>query len=99
MGTHHRHCHGVAFALDESGNPVQLALNSRITVDAAFFRKMNPNYTRPRVNETSGTSLNSANYTDLFGNLPSTPSHTIKDKGLEPTQMEERDFLICCPTV
>ena len=56
--------------------------------------KMNPNYTRPQPDELvkSKTGYNG------FFETPSS-EHQIKDNGVEPTETEEKDLLICCPTV
>lgn len=45
MGANHRHCNGNAFYMRD-GEPVEVRIDSRIMVDAAWFRKMNPNYFR-----------------------------------------------------
>ncbi|KAE8440392.1 hypothetical protein EG329_008168 [Mollisiaceae sp. DMI_Dod_QoI] len=47
-GTHHRHCNGTAFYMRD-GQQVEVRIDGRIMVDAAYFRKMNPNYFRPTV--------------------------------------------------
>jgi hypothetical protein len=47
-GAHHRYCNGSAFYMRE-GEPVEVRIDCRIMVDAACFRKMNPNYFRPTV--------------------------------------------------
>ena len=44
-GTHHRCCNGSAFYVRD-GEQVEVCIDSRIMVDAAYFRKMNPNYFR-----------------------------------------------------
>ncbi|EEH19032.2 hypothetical protein PABG_01351 [Paracoccidioides brasiliensis Pb03] len=49
-GQHIRHCRGRAF-VQVRGEIVQISIDSRIMVDPAFFRQMNPNYTRPRINQ------------------------------------------------
>lgn len=48
IGSHHRYCRGAAFVMCD-GEQIEVAVDSRIMVDAAFFRKMNPNYFRPAV--------------------------------------------------
>ncbi|KAL2377423.1 hypothetical protein RJZ90_006738 [Blastomyces dermatitidis] len=52
VGTHIQHCHGMAFSMHK-GEPMQVKVNSRIGIDAAFFYEMNPNYYRPRVEASS----------------------------------------------
>ena len=44
LGAHHRHCRGSAFYMEDR-EPVKVSVDSRVMLDAAFFRKMNPNYT------------------------------------------------------
>jgi hypothetical protein len=48
MGSHHRHYCGEAFCMHK-GDAVRFPVNGRIIVDAAFFWKANPNYSRPPV--------------------------------------------------
>ncbi len=45
---HHRYCNGSAFYMRD-GERVEVRIDGRIMVDAACFRKMNPNYFRPTV--------------------------------------------------
>jgi hypothetical protein len=47
-GTHHRYCNGSAFYVRD-GQQVEVRIDGRIMVDAAYFRKMNPNYFKPTV--------------------------------------------------
>jgi len=47
-GPRHCHCNGKAFYIRD-GELVQVRIDGRIMVDAACFRKMNPNYFRPTV--------------------------------------------------
>ena len=97
MGAHHRHCRGEAFIMEKDG-PVQFSLNYRIIVDAAFFRTNNPNYSRPRIEERADTRSDES--TILYSEPSSeTKIDQVKSTDLEPTEMQERDLLICCPTV
>ena len=50
LRTHHRHCRGTAFYMKD-GDAITVFVDSRVMLGAAFFRKMNPNYTRPQPNE------------------------------------------------
>jgi hypothetical protein len=45
MGATHCHCNGNAFYMRD-GEPVEVRIDSRVMVDAVWFRKMNPNYFR-----------------------------------------------------
>jgi len=95
MGTRHRHCVGAAYTLDSQGNIVRLSVDSRIMVDAAFFRKINPNYSRPRVIKAEATDK----FDDIFGNRPRATPDQVKNANIEPMEMTEREFLICSPVV
>ena len=47
MGTYYCYCQGKAFFMHR-GDPVRVSVNSRMMIDADFFWKINPNYSRPR---------------------------------------------------
>lgn len=98
MGTHHRHCQGEAFFMDD-GKPIRFSVDSRIMIDAATFRKIDPNYSRPRI-EPVKTSSDTSPWSELCGE-PSSKSALgqVKNNDLEPTRMTEKDLIICCPTV
>ena len=98
MGAHHRRCRGDAFFMQEDDRPFQISIDSRIMVDAAFFRKMNPNYSRPCIIEPAKQdSLDSI----LFGGNDNSTNKTDKiiSSGKEPTELEEHELIIYCPTV
>lgn len=82
MGQHHVQYRGNAFYL-EKGDHVEVPIDSRIMVDIAYFRKVNPNYARPQVNELARSSSS-----DGFWILW---SDTEAD--------EEDDLMICSQTV
>jgi hypothetical protein len=71
----------------EDGDPVRVSVDSRVMVDADFFWKMNPNYTRPRAN--------------LAGTRWASPpgSDRVKCDDIELSELKEDELLICCPTV
>jgi hypothetical protein len=99
LGAHHRHCQGTAFYI-KGREAITVSVDSRVMLDAAFFRKMNPNYTRPQPNEL----VRNKTERDLFFEDYSESSNEgsldrIKGNGVEPTNIEEKDLLICCPTV
>ena len=95
LGAHHRHSRGAAFYMKER-EAVKVSVDSRIMLDAAFFRKMNPNYIRPQPDELVKKK---ADDDDYFENFPESSRGQVKDNGVEPTRIEEDDLLICCPTV
>lgn len=56
IGQHHAQYRGNAFYM-ENGDYVEVPVDSRIVVDVAYFRKVNPNCARPRINELARPSL------------------------------------------
>jgi hypothetical protein len=67
-------------------------------VDAAFFYKINPNYSRSCIIEPAKQNLLDS---ILFGGDDSSINKTDKiiSSGKEPTKLEEHELIICCPTV
>jgi hypothetical protein len=94
MGQHHVQYRGNAFYL-EKGDYVEVPVDSRIMVDVAYFRKVNPNYARPQVNELARSSSS-----DGFWTLWSdTEADEVKSNGLDTETMSEDDLMICSQTV
>ncbi|KAF8540209.1 P-loop containing nucleoside triphosphate hydrolase protein [Trichophaea hybrida] len=93
-GTHHCHCQGGAFLMHK-GDAVRFSVDSRVMIDANFFWKMNPNYSRPR------TDLARTRPEGGSGPPPGGPPgrDQVKSDDVEPADLTEDDFLICCPTV
>jgi hypothetical protein len=99
LGAHHRHCRGKAFYMKD-GEAFTVSVDSPIMLDAAFFRKMNPNYTRPQPNELAKKETDNKGFIEFFSESSSEGSlDRIKGNGVEPTHIEEKDLLICCPTI
>jgi len=99
LGAHHRHCRGTAFYMKE-GEAITVSVDSRVMLDAAFFRKMNPNYIRPQPNELVKKKTGNDLYIEFSSESSSEGSlDRIKGNGVEPANIEEKDLLICCPTV
>jgi len=66
-------------------------------VNTAYFRQINPNYARPQINKSPETL-------DLWAIINSTGSlnerkNQIKKTDLDPTKIENQDFLVSSPTV
>ncbi|KAJ5091678.1 ATPase AAA-type [Penicillium alfredii] len=100
-GSHVQYCTGSAFFM-KNGKPFKININSRVGVDAAFFREMQPNYSRPRLHdiwakEKEGISV--INLDTLFGNNREQEKERMQEGNVDAQQMSEDDFLICCPTV
>lgn len=90
MGQHHVQYRGNAFYI-EKGEYVEVPVDSRIMVDVAYFRKINPNYTRPHINELARPSSLSISYI-FFSN---TDADEVKTNGLDTTTMSEGELMIC----
>ena len=89
----HRQYHGQTFWKDDKGEIHNLFVDSRIIVDAAYFRRINPNYNRPRVEQSSwweGLWESSA----LDGD-----KGDIKTLEVPPNELQVDDLLVCSPTV
>jgi hypothetical protein len=95
MGQHHVQYHGNAFYV-EKGEYVEVPVNSRIMVDVAYFRKINPNYARPRVNELARPSSSNSVSIIFF---PDTEADEVKSNSLDKTTISEDDLIICSQTV
>ena len=99
LGPYHRHCRGTAFYMKE-GEAVTVSVDSRVMLDAAFFRKMNPNYTRPQPNELIKKKTDNDEWAEMFSESSSEGSlDRVKGNDVEPTKIEEKDLLICYPIV
>ena len=70
----------------EEGEPIKVSINSRVMLDTAFFRKMNPNYARPQPEELVKKRTEGDEYLDMYSESSKkrTLDH-IKDNGIEPT--------------
>ncbi|KAL8698333.1 MAG: hypothetical protein Q9201_006630 [Fulgogasparrea decipioides] len=95
MGQHHVQYRGNAFYI-EKGEYVEVPVDSRIMVDVAYFRKINPNYTRPHINELARPTSSNNTYILFFSD---TEAEGVKTKGLDTTTMSEGDLMICSQTV
>ena len=92
MGQHHVQYRGNAFYI-EKGEYIEVPADSRIVVDVAYFRKCNPNYTRPRINELARPSSSNDGFIMFYD------AEEVKINGLDPTSMSESDLMICSQTV
>jgi len=99
LEAYHRHCRGTTFYMKD-GEPIKVSVDSRVMLDAAFFRKTNPNYTRSQPHELVKKKMNNDGYFDAFSKSSSERAlDQIKSNGAEPTKLKENDLLICCSTV
>ena len=97
LGAYHRHCRGIAFYI-KNREVIRVSVDSRIMLDAAFFRKMNPSYPRPQPDELARKKEDDD---DGWFSEPASERtlDEIKDNGTEPDRLSDDDLLICCPTV
>jgi hypothetical protein len=97
IGTHYCHLQGKAFYMEKGEpEPVRILINSRIMVDAAFFRKINPNYFMPKVTSVETVSYNLSDF--AYDPLWKPPAQ-VKSKGVNPAEITEDKLLICSPTI
>jgi hypothetical protein len=97
IGTHHRYCCGKAFFMYE-GDAILFPVNSRIMIDAAFFRKQNPNYSRPHITKSVDWAPDWDGFYNLC-DLQSEPDDQVQSNGKRPEELKENELLTCCPTV
>lgn len=89
-GPHHRRYNGKAYYVDEKGIVVGSYVDNRIMVDAISFQKHNPDYPCPRVH--------TAQKKQPWGHIDEVGTQ-IKLEGIDKDNLDERDYLICSPTV
>lgn len=95
MGQHYVQYRGNVFYI-EKGEYVEVPVDSRIMVDIAYFREINPNYTRPHINELARPSSSNNTYILFFSD---TDAEEVETNGLDTTTMSEDDLIICSQTV
>ena len=99
MNVHHCQYQGIAFYMKKN-RPVKLFVNSRVMVDAAYFREANPNYAKATVDESNKESSSSDGWILLGGDDDSEKSSdSVKSNGMEPSEVKGDNLLICSPTV
>ncbi|KAH7000859.1 P-loop containing nucleoside triphosphate hydrolase protein [Ilyonectria destructans] len=87
MGLHHRQYEGKAFFIDDEGEIVKRHIKDRIMIDAVCFQEQNPDHPFPQVRKVEPRD-------PITG-----PIGSLGLADLDPSQLEENDFLICSPTV
>ena len=96
IGTHHQHYRGCAF-IKMKGKIMRVQADSRIMVDAQFFREKNPNYFNHRVDDTLFLDEDGVYCIDLAFEKKTT--HNVTNHGHDPTKLSEEDLLRCSATV
>ena len=87
-------------AFYEENHLVKLFVNSRIVVDAAYFRKANPKYAKASINKFE-KERSPGNGWIIWGNEDGSEksSDSVKSNGMEPSEAKGNDLLIGSPTV
>jgi hypothetical protein len=98
MSVHHCHYQGIAFYMKKN-HPVKLLVNSRIMVDAIYFREANPNYARASIDEPDKESSSLSGWTILGSDDSEKSPDAVKKTGMEPSDVKGDDLLICSPTL
>jgi hypothetical protein len=86
----------------EKGRVVEIFIKSRVVVDAAYFQEENPNYIRPAIKEPNRGPLPLSSWTFIGlddGDETDKELSPVKDKGMDPLEVEGDDLLVCSPTV
>ena len=95
---------GTAFQVVK-GEVVATSISSGIMVDAAQFRKINPNYARPSIIRAANSRRHDSNPMDLWfddgGPLPPPPPRADQAKvdDVDVDMQDEDNLIICSPTV
>jgi len=98
MDVHLCEYEGKAFYI-KKGQVVEIPIKSRVVVNAPYFREENPNYSRPSIKESNrGPQGPPPSYFDLDG-ISEDGSSPAKDDGMDPSEVQGDDLLICSPTV
>ncbi|CAG8107633.1 unnamed protein product [Penicillium nalgiovense] len=100
-GSHIQHCKGSAFFMNK-GKVFKININSRVAVDAAFFHKMQPNYSRPSLRDMGVKDKNSIAVIDIGAMLMEDRERgkeRMQGDGVDAQELSETDFLVACPTV
>ena len=95
MGEHHVQYRGNAYYI-ENGKFSEVPVDSRIMVDVSYFRKVNPNYMRPHINELAMPSPSTGySITILLGD----ESDDVKSNGIDTNNMSDEELTVCSQTV
>ncbi|KAI3226519.1 hypothetical protein DTO012A9_5567 [Penicillium roqueforti] len=99
-GSHVQHCKGSVFFMNK-GKAIKVNINSRVAVDAAFFHKIQPNYSRPSLRDIGVKDKNSITVIDI-GTILMEDRERAKERmqgdGMDIQELSETDFLVAYPT-
>lgn len=92
MGSHYCQYHGNAFFMHNQ-SLIQVPVNGRVMIDAGALWKINPNYPRLQAKKLEG-------FIDLWTrDLTVNSNARVKSNGTHPSEMNDKDLLICSPTL
>ena len=99
----HLQYNGKAFQVVK-GEPVAISISSRIIVDAAQFRKINPNYVRPSLIKAANGRSTDSNTIDLWDFVEDRPppplgANEVKFNLVDLDMQDEDNLVLCSPTV
>ena len=83
----------------KKNHPVKLLVNSRIIVDAIYFREANPNYVRVSIDKPNKESSLLSGWTILGSDDSKKSPDIVKKTSIEPLDVKGDDLLICSPTL
>ncbi|KAH6712098.1 hypothetical protein BKA61DRAFT_577202 [Leptodontidium sp. MPI-SDFR-AT-0119] len=81
----------------EKDRVVEIPIESRVVVDAAYFREENPNYARPSIKNSDKGSPTGWHVIDFDDSEEMSAS--AKNNGIDPLEVKGDDLLICSLTV
>ena len=96
-GSHHVKYQGLAYYINQEGMVVSVSVDSRVMIDAAYFRKVNPNFPMSHVESSPRSSDD--RFWLLPPPLPPTESGQVKNADVDANEMKDDDLLICSPIV
>ena len=100
-GTHHVQYQGLAFYRDSFGKTVSVSIDSRVVIDAAFFRKSNPNFFIAPLDVDSLPLESGDGFLLPPPPPPQLPNRVgeVKNAEVDVDEMRDEDLLICSPIV
>lgn len=99
IGSHYCQYKGTAFYMDK-GQPVEFNVDGRVMIDAEYFQKINPNYSRRKITgPADGLRFDLWDAVLYDDNDDESSSEVSGPAARRDVEMTEGDFLICCPTV
>ncbi|EDN08101.1 predicted protein [Histoplasma mississippiense (nom. inval.)] len=91
LGSHYCQYDGTAF-FQQKNDLIRVPVNGRIMIDAPCFRNVNPNY--PRLQ-----TMKPEVFDPWSGATKNKSVSRVRSNGMNPTEMEEDNLLICSPTL